>query len=122
LGTRDIYLKPQKEDHVRISMAPTTISPLPESNDSPDSSGWSATHYNKAAPFVYSPEFTAPVLDLLAAKPGERIIDFGCGSGEVTMKIAEIVGSGGGLVVGVDFSENMVSHLGHAILPEAIKS
>jgi SAM-dependent methyltransferase len=81
----------------------------------PDSSGWSATLYNKTAPFVYSPSYTAPVLDLLGAKSGERIIDFGCGSGEVTLQIAESVGEHG-LVVGVDVSKSMVKKK-HRILP-----
>jgi trans-aconitate methyltransferase len=76
--------------------------------EAPDSSGWSASQYNKTASFVYSAPFVAPVLDLLKAKPGERIIDFGCGSGEVTLQIAEAVGKDG-LAVGVDLSESMVS-------------
>jgi SAM-dependent methyltransferase len=88
-----------------------TTNPVPlVSTESPDSSGWSASQYNNAAPFVYSPAFTAPILELLAAQQGERVIDFGCGSGEVTMKIAKTVGVDG-LVIGVDFSENMVSLL-----------
>jgi ubiquinone/menaquinone biosynthesis C-methylase UbiE len=73
-----------------------------------DSSGWSASQYNQTASFVYSPAFTSPILELLAAKPGERIIDFGCGSGEVTLQIRDLVGQGG-TVVGVDFSESMVT-------------
>ena len=71
-------------------------------------SGWSASQYNKAASFVYSSSYVAPVLELLDAKPGERIFDFGCGSGEVTLQIVETVGKNG-LVVGVDYSESMVS-------------
>ncbi|KAF8895299.1 cyclopropane-fatty-acyl-phospholipid synthase, partial [Infundibulicybe gibba] len=74
-----------------------------------DASGWSATRYNKSVPFVYSPAFTAPVLELLSAKPGDRIIDFGCGSGEVSLKIEKIVREGGGIVVGVDSSESMIT-------------
>ena len=72
-----------------------------------DASGWSASLYNRNAAFVYSASYTSAVLRLLDAKPGERIIDFGCGSGEVTLQIAEMVGERG-LVVGVDFSETMV--------------
>jgi len=81
-----------------------------KNSDAPDSSGWSAALYNKAASFVYSPTFTAPILELLAPQPGEQIIDFGCGSGEVTLEIEKIVKQReGGVVVGVDFSESMVS-------------
>ncbi|KAI0927433.1 hypothetical protein AcV5_007976 [Taiwanofungus camphoratus] len=69
---------------------------------------WSATSYNKTAAFVYSQAFTSPVLTLLDAKPGERIIDFGCGSGEVTLQIKKLVGDAG-LVVGCDSSESMIT-------------
>ena len=72
-----------------------------------DASGWSASQYNATASFVYSTAFTTPVFDLLQAKPGARIIDFGCGSGELTVKIQDIVGEGG-FVVGTDISESMV--------------
>ena len=72
-----------------------------------DSKTYSADSYNKTASFVYSDAYTAPVLSLLDPKPDERIIDFGCGSGEVTLELAKAVGQGG-LVVGVDASESMV--------------
>jgi trans-aconitate methyltransferase len=78
--------------------------------DRPDPSGWSASQYNKTASFVYSATFTAPILELLAAQPGERILDLGCGSGEITLVLQNVVGQkDGGLVVGTDFSESMVS-------------
>lgn len=77
--------------------------------DTPDISGWSASLYNKTASFVYSPAFTAPVLQLLGARPGERILDFGCGSGEVSLEIKKVVETiKGGIIVGVDYSESMV--------------
>lgn len=70
---------------------------------------WSAQTYNQNAAFVYSDAFTSPVLSLLDPKPGEKIIDIGCGSGELTVKIGEVVKSAsGGMIVGVDSSENMV--------------
>lgn len=51
----------------------------------------------------------APVLELLDPRPGERILDLGCGSGEVTLELAKRVEkSEGGVVVGVDFSASMV--------------
>lgn len=68
---------------------------------------WSAQKYNNVASFVYSPKYTSAVLTLLDAKPGEHIIDFGCGSGEVTLELQKIVGETG-KVVGVDASQSMV--------------
>jgi ubiquinone/menaquinone biosynthesis C-methylase UbiE len=66
------------------------------------------SNYNTHADFVYSAAYTAPVLSLLDAKPGERIIDLGCGTGELTEQISKIVGPEG-TVVGLDSSESMVS-------------
>jgi hypothetical protein len=38
---------------------------------------WSSEGYAKNARFV--PDLGTPVLELLAPKPGERILDIGCG-------------------------------------------
>lgn len=72
-----------------------------------NTTGWSATIYNNVAPYVYSPEATAPILQLLGASPGDRVLDLGCGSGEVTAEIMRFVGPKG-VVVGVDMSQSMV--------------
>jgi len=74
-----------------------------ESNDDT----WSAAAYNKTASFVYSSAYTSKVLTMLNAKAGEHVMDFGCGTGEVTAAIAKQVGSEG-RVVGFDASESMV--------------
>lgn len=71
---------------------------------------WSATAYNTNASFVYSTEFSTPVLKLLAPQLGERIIDFGCGTGELSIQISNLVGKDG-VVVGVDSSQSMVCAL-----------
>jgi ubiquinone/menaquinone biosynthesis C-methylase UbiE len=63
--------------------------------------------YSKNASFVYSAKYTNAVLGLLDAQPGERIIDLGCGTAELTRQIKEAVGSDG-FVAGVDSSEEMV--------------
>jgi ubiquinone/menaquinone biosynthesis C-methylase UbiE len=65
-------------------------------------------NYSTHASFVYSDEYTAPVFSLLNAQPGERIIDLGCGTGELTRRIHDLV-KGQGQVWGVDSSQNMVS-------------
>jgi ubiquinone/menaquinone biosynthesis C-methylase UbiE len=68
---------------------------------------WSATKYNNTASFVYSDVYTRPTLDLLQAKEGERILDFGCGSGELTRGLQDALGPNG-LVIGLDSSQSMV--------------
>ena len=72
-----------------------------------DNKDWSPEAYKKNASYVFSREFTTPVLNLLDVQPGERVIDFGCGSGELTKQLQDVVGQDG-LVVGVDASKNMV--------------
>lgn len=68
---------------------------------------WSPAQYNKAASFVYSDSNTQAVFDLLAPQQGERILDMGCGTGELTFRLQEIAGEDG-VVVGVDASRNML--------------
>ena len=75
-----------------------------------NSDTWSAERYTSVANFVFSAKYTSAVLELLAPKQGDRIVDFGCGSGEVTKQLEAIVGDGG-LVVGYDASGNMVSRI-----------
>jgi SAM-dependent methyltransferase len=64
---------------------------------------WDAEGYAKNARFVS--DLGAPVLELLAPKPGERILDVGCGDGVLTKKIADL----GCEVVGVDSSPEFVA-------------
>ncbi|KAG8844802.1 hypothetical protein FRB91_002310 [Serendipita sp. 411] len=68
---------------------------------------WSAAEYNNTASFVYSDKYTQPVLDLLQATAGERILDLGCGTGELTKALQNVVGTGG-VIVGIDASANMI--------------
>ena len=85
-----------------------TISP--SESEGRDASGWSASQYNSVAPFVYSSVYTSAILQLLDGQAGEKILDFGCGSGEVTGELAKIVGAKeGAFVVGVDASESMIT-------------
>ncbi|MYD51251.1 MAG: methyltransferase domain-containing protein [Dehalococcoidia bacterium] len=63
---------------------------------------WDASRYDSAHSFVW--ERGRGVVDLLAPKPGERILDLGCGTGHLTDQIAE----SGAEVVGIDSSEDMV--------------
>jgi len=64
---------------------------------------WSAERYAETAHFV--PALGAPVLELLAPRPGERILDLGCGDGVLTQKIA----AAGASVVAVDAGPDMIA-------------
>jgi trans-aconitate methyltransferase len=64
---------------------------------------WSPASYQENAAFV--PALGAPLLARLAAQPGERILDLGCGDGTLTAQIA----AAGASVVGIDSSAEMVA-------------
>lgn len=66
-------------------------------------SRWSPTDYAKNAAFV--PELGRAVVELLAPRAGERILDLGCGDGVLT----EMLVATGADVVGVDASAEMVA-------------
>jgi SAM-dependent methyltransferase len=66
-------------------------------------SRWDPALYAANAGFV--PAYGVAVLDLLGPRPGERILDLGCGDGVLTMKFVEA----GCDVVGVDADPAMVA-------------
>lgn len=72
------------------------------SRERPCPGDWSAEGYARHAAYVA--DLGEPLLDLLAARPGERILDLGCGDGRLTLKIA----AAGADVVGIDASPDMV--------------
>lgn len=63
---------------------------------------WDPARYQRNAGFVA--ELGLPVLDWLAPRPGEAILDLGCGDGALTAKLAAL----GCRVVGVDASSEQV--------------
>ena len=63
---------------------------------------WDPERYARNARFVS--ELGMPVVELLYPRPGERILDLGCGDGALTEKLAAL----GCVVVGVDASPELV--------------
>ena len=64
---------------------------------------WMSDAYRTNAAYV--PALGAAVLEMLNPKPGERILDVGCGEGSLTQKIV----AAGAEVVGIDMSEEMIA-------------
>ena len=63
---------------------------------------WNSDLYTQKHSFVY--QYGEGLLELLKPQPGERILDLGCGSGELTQRIAEQ----GTQVIGIDASAAML--------------
>jgi trans-aconitate methyltransferase len=63
---------------------------------------WNPRDYQQSARFVS--DLGMGVLELLAPKPAERILDLGCGDGDLTQKLTDL----GCSVVGVDASPDLI--------------
>jgi trans-aconitate methyltransferase len=63
---------------------------------------WDASAYDNKHSFVW--KYGREVLELLAPREGERILDLGCGTGHLTSQIA----AAGATVIGLDKSSTMI--------------
>ena len=72
---------------------------------------WEPTLYGDKHSFVW--KLAASVIELLSPQRGERILDVGCGTGQLTAQIAE----SGAAVVGLDNSPTMIDEARH-LYPE----
>lgn len=59
-------------------------------------------------------------LKLLAATPGESILEIGCGTGHCLVELAAVVGQQG-RIVGVDISENMLEESRELLIHEKVE-
>lgn len=64
---------------------------------------WNPSLYDQKMQFVS--KYGESLIDILSPREGERILDLGCGTGELTAKIAEH----NALVTGIDYSEEMIN-------------
>ena len=71
--------------------------------DQKTASVWNANLYDTKHSFVW--QYGGDLVSLLAPRPGEHILDIGCGTGHLTAQIAE----SGAHVVGVDQSMSMIA-------------
>src|SRR4051794_40038377 len=67
------------------------------------SNTWDANHYDASHSYVWT--LAADLIELLAPRAGERVLDLGCGTGHLTARIAEA----GAAVVGIDSSPEMIA-------------
>jgi trans-aconitate methyltransferase len=65
---------------------------------------WDPQEYQERYAYVF--QFGEALLDLLAPQAGERILDLGCGAGQLTAAIAQR----GAVALGIDASPEMVAH------------
>ena len=64
---------------------------------------WDVNLYDRSFGFIA--EFGAGLVELLAPRPGERIVDLGCGTGQLTAQIADM----GCEVIGIDADPDMIA-------------
>jgi trans-aconitate methyltransferase len=65
---------------------------------------WNASLYDNKHAFVW--QYGSDLIEILAPKKGDRILDLGCGTGHLTAKIAQQ----GAIAIGIDSAPEMILH------------
>jgi SAM-dependent methyltransferase len=65
-------------------------------------------------------DFTKQILEFAAPRPGEHVLDIGCGGGTTTLELAARVGPSGH-VLGADISENSIARVRQRIADAGLK-
>ena len=73
-------------------------------SDASHKPGWDAGHYHRAFDFIH--RLGANLIEQLDPKPGETILDLGCGTGKMAAEIA----ARGAHVIGLDSDPTMIEH------------
>ncbi len=81
---------------------PAVTAAAPAAMESPAQKQWDAKFYETKHAVVF--KAAADLVDLLAPVAGERILDLGCGTGQLTAEIAKR----GANVIGIDLSQDMI--------------
>lgn len=92
--------------HKKINVIKRVFSPADNKyrrNMNKTDTKWNPKLYNDKHSFVYN--YGEELIDLLDPKKDERILDLGCGSGQLTFKINELAEE----VVGIDKSPEMIA-------------
>jgi demethylmenaquinone methyltransferase/2-methoxy-6-polyprenyl-1,4-benzoquinol methylase len=81
-----------------------------------------AANYDRLSPWydwltAVERPYRALALDLLAVRPGETVLEIGCGTGQALAELARAAGSGG-LAVGLDLSGGMLAQARKRFAPE----
>jgi trans-aconitate methyltransferase len=89
--------------HCTGALAPVTLSSMNAPHRlEPSRQKWDPALYGARASFVH--EMVADLVALLAPRAGERVLDLGCGAGELAL----VIQGAGAAVVGVDGSPAMI--------------
>jgi len=90
------------QDNSRIANKELTRRELAIANKDMPENTWNTSLYENKHGFVW--QYGESLLELLSPQPGERILDLGCGTGQLTEKIA-IAGAD---IIGIDSAATMI--------------